>query len=94
VLSEAMAYGVVPLASTISSIPYFVNQANSGKVIQAEDLQAYVSAIIHYLGHPEIWKQESQNAAIMAENFTYENYLKAVTDLFKKNWNISLRDNK
>ena len=94
VLSEAMAYGVVPLASTISSIPYFLKQANSGKVIQTDDLQAYVAAIIDYLGHPEIWKQESQNAAIMAEKFTYENYLIAVKDLFEKNWNFSLRDNK
>jgi len=94
VLSEAMAYGVVPLASTVSSIPYFIKQANSGKVIQADDFQAYVTEIIDYLGHPKNWKQESQNAAIMAEKFTYENYLIAVKDLFEKNWNISLRDSK
>lgn len=91
VLSEAMAYGVVPLASTVSSIPYFIKQANSGKVIQADDFQAFVSAIIHYFRHPEIWKQESQNAAIMAKKFTYEKYLKAVKDLFEMNWSISLR---
>ncbi len=92
VLSEAMAYGVVPIASTVSSIPYFIKQANSGKVIQADDIQAFVSAIIQYFRHPEIWKWESQNAAMMAEKFTYENYLRAVKDLFKKNWSISLRD--
>lgn len=92
VLSEAMAFGVVPLASTISSIPFFIDQANSGKVIPAEDLQAYISAINNYFEHPEIWKLESQNATIMAEKFTYENYLMAVEELFNNYWHINLKE--
>lgn len=91
VLSEAMAFGVVPLASTISSIPYFLNRGNSGKVIGAKNIKDYVSAIIQYQEHPEIWKQESLNAGILAENFTYEKYLQAVQKIFGKNFKIDLR---
>ena len=90
VLSEAMAYGVVPLASTTSNIPLLLSKAQTGQAIAAEDIDSYVDAIISYTEDHARWKIESSNGLAMADSFTYEQYLNDVTKLFNKTWNINL----
>lgn len=90
VLSEAMAYGVVPLASTTSSIPLILSQAQTGQAIPADDIDSYVDAIISYTENHARWKIESTNGLAMADSFTYEHYLSDVKKLFNKTWNINL----
>lgn len=81
VLSEAMAYGAVPVASNISSIPYYVERSDAGKTFPPDDVQAFTQQIIYYLKNPEVWKIASQNSLKVAERFSYENYLKDVREL-------------
>lgn len=83
VLSEAMAFGVVPLASNISSIPYFIENAEAGKTLPANDIEGFVQAILGYVNNPDAWKQASQNGLKLAERFSYQNYLNDVRKLIE-----------
>lgn len=81
VLSEAMAYGVVPICSDISSIPQYLGRFNIGRTFAAEDITGYASAISEYCSKPEIWKKESGKAKEAAKLFTYEKYLNNVATM-------------
>jgi glycosyltransferase involved in cell wall biosynthesis len=83
VLSEAMAHGVVPIASNISSIPQYLQHFRSGRSYAPEDVIAFVEALMWYEKHPERWKEESTNGVMAAREFTYTNYLQAVSRLFQ-----------
>jgi len=90
VLSEGMAYGVVPVASAVGSIPQILEETGAGISVPPFDFDAYVTAIEGLINAPGLWKTYSEYAIKAARKFTYENYLQAVRDLFKKEWNIEL----
>jgi len=81
VLSEAMAYGAVPLASNISSIPQHLARHATGRAFDAGDSTGFASALKDYLERPEQWKAEAQNSVRAARDFSYANYLRAVSTL-------------
>ena len=81
-LSEGMAYGVVPLAGNVSSIPQYLERFHTGRTYPPDNLSAFVDALIWYEKHPERWKEESDNAVQAARQFSYANYLQAVRRLF------------
>jgi glycosyltransferase involved in cell wall biosynthesis len=81
VLSEAMAYGVVPVASNVSSIPQYLQRFRTGWALPPDDLQGFVETIIRYSAHPDAWRIESQHAVRAAPLFGYKNYLRAVCEL-------------
>jgi glycosyltransferase involved in cell wall biosynthesis len=81
VLSEAMAYGVVPIASNVSSIPQYLNKIGSGKTFNPEDEEGFLKAIEDYYFDPHLWKVESLNGIRGAELFSYEKYLDLVRKL-------------
>ena len=83
VLSEAMAYGVVPITSDISSIPQYLEDFEVGQTFNPDNLQGFVEAIVCYSEYPDQWKQESQNALRAASFFSYVNYLESVRYLLK-----------
>jgi glycosyltransferase involved in cell wall biosynthesis len=87
VLSEAMAYGVVPVASEVSSIPQYLKKFGIGKVLEPYDVEGFVRAILWYGSHPNEWKTESDNGIRAAELFSYSNYLTAVRQLLKLDFN-------
>lgn len=80
-LSEAMAYGAVPLASNISSIPQHLARHATGRAFDAGDSTGFASALKDYLERPEQWKAEAQNSVRAARDFSYANYLRAVSTL-------------
>jgi glycosyltransferase involved in cell wall biosynthesis len=83
VLSEAMAFGVVPLASAVGSIPQYLSEAQTGRAIPAEAVERYADVILEYASDPEKWKRESQNGLIAADRFSYRRYLEAVRALLE-----------
>lgn len=83
VLSEAMAFGVVPLASAVGSIPQYLSEAQTGRAIPAEAVERYADAVLEYASRPEMWKREAQNGLTAAERFSYRNYLEAVRALLE-----------
>jgi len=90
VLSEAMAYGVVPIASNVSSIPQILADAGAGIALPPHDVQAYVRAVLDFVNHPDHWWSASRAGLKAAERFTYSAYLQAVRDMFRDAWGIEL----
>lgn len=83
VLSEAMAYGVVPIAHGISSIPQILRDHSSGQAIPTLDPCRFSNAIKSYLQTPLHWREHSTNAVKAAPAFSYNHYLQAVRQLLK-----------
>ena len=81
VLSEAMAYGVVPVTSNISSIPQYLQQCGTGRTFEPEAVQSFAGAIASYACQPAVWKAESECGAQAASRFSYSAYLGAVRKL-------------
>jgi glycosyltransferase involved in cell wall biosynthesis len=81
VLSEGMAYGAIPLASTVSCIPQYLERFRTGRAFDAHDGEAFVRAIEWYRENPAEWRKESSRAAESARLFSYGNYLMAVRQL-------------
>lgn len=91
VLSEAMAYGVVPIASTVSSIPQILKKTGAGIAIPFDQLEKYTQKIIELSTNPAQWKNYSQAGVNSAEMFSYSNYLRSVRKLVKTSWNLDLQ---
>lgn len=81
VLSEAMAYGVVPLASDVSSIPQYLAEFGTGRSLPAYHVQAFCDAIDEYIASPATWKEESRKSVHAARRFSYDAYLEAVQQM-------------
>jgi len=92
VLSEAMAHGVVPIASAIASIPELLEGAKAGLALPPEDIEAFVDAVIMYTQDVKAWKKASLNGIRAAGNFTYEYYLSSVNEMYRRTWNLDLND--
>jgi glycosyltransferase involved in cell wall biosynthesis len=92
VLSEAMAYGGVVLASDVASIPQILEESGAGFAIESDDVVAYSNQVITLIQQPGLWKKYSNRAVEYAPLFTYEHYLESVHKMFTKYWNIDLRN--
>jgi glycosyltransferase involved in cell wall biosynthesis len=90
VISEAMAYGVVPLAGSISSIPQILKELGAGNALNPEDPAEFADTIIAYLKKPDHWLDQSRAAIQSAGKFTYDEYLSAVRHMFNSAWKIRL----
>jgi glycosyltransferase involved in cell wall biosynthesis len=90
VLSEAMAYGVVPVTSAISSIPQTLTEFKVGQTFSPLDLDAFVNAILLYLADPARWKRESCAGVDAASHFTYDIYLERLKAMFGNAWGLEL----
>jgi len=90
VLSEAMAYGVVPISSNVSSITQILEATKAGLTFPPDAIDLFAQAIEDLLDHPSIWKEMSLAGMHAADQFTYTHYLTAVRELLKKAWDIDL----
>ena len=82
VLSEAMMFGVVPLASGISSIPQIFSSAGTGIGIPSNDIDVYIKTIQSLISNPKEWIRMSKAGISSAPQFSYERYLLAVDEMF------------
>jgi len=81
VLSEGMAYGVVPVASNVGSIPHYLRECEVGATCNPYDLDAFANAVALYASQPDRWEIESIRSMRAAERFTYDLYLDNVCRL-------------
>jgi glycosyltransferase involved in cell wall biosynthesis len=82
VLSEAMSYGVVPIASNISAIPQILEETKAGVALPADDINGFVKMIIEIMRDFPKWKEMSLSGIDAASDFTYERYLLALDEMF------------
>ncbi len=90
VLSEGMAYGVVPLAGAVSSIPQILAESKAGLAIHPHRLQDYVNAIQDFLAYPDKWKKASSQGVMYASHFSYQSYLEKVRETFQIAWEYNI----
>lgn len=84
VLSEGMAFGVVPLASSVSSIPQYLARFETGAAFDSKDTTSFVDAIEAYARAPDRWAAHSRNAVVAARNFSFRQYLAAIDELLSE----------
>jgi glycosyltransferase involved in cell wall biosynthesis len=90
VLSEAMAYGIVVLASDVASIPQILQESGAGYAIKSNDVHTYAKRIIDLAQHPHDWEDMSKSGTVFASCFSYENYLQTLNKTFEEIWDIVL----
>lgn len=81
VLSEGMAYGVVPVASDVGSIGQHLLDFSVGRVLPPNDIDGFARAVIEYAKHPEGWRSERDRGFEAARYFTYEHYIEGVREI-------------
>jgi glycosyltransferase involved in cell wall biosynthesis len=92
VLSEGMAYGVVPLAGAVSSIPQILEESGAGLALPPDQPQAFAQAIQAYLDNPQSWQAASQAGVFNAEKFSYAHYLRLLKQTAMHAWQLPLRE--
>lgn len=90
VLSEAMAYGALPIAGAVSSIPQGLADAGAGRALPPLAVADFTEALRAYLARPELYAAESRRARETAADFTYDRHLAAVRQLFETRWKLQL----
>ena len=90
VVSEAMAYGAVPLASAVSSIPQMLDSLGVGRTVAPLDIDGFVAAATTYLTDPDRWRIEHERCYVAAQRFSFGRYLADVRSLFAQEWGVHL----
>jgi glycosyltransferase involved in cell wall biosynthesis len=81
VLSEGMAFGVVPIASAVSSIPQYLERFQIGRAVPPGDVMGFASAVEDLARDPARWTLESRRSVDAARLFSYDHYLAAIDEL-------------
>ncbi|MBV8759486.1 MAG: glycosyltransferase [Deltaproteobacteria bacterium] len=81
VLSEGMAFGVVALASAVSSIPQYLARFETGAAFAPHAIDAFADAVVGYAADPARWLAESRRAIAAAPHFSFRHYLASVDEL-------------
>lgn len=81
VLSEGMAFGVVPLAGDVSGIRGQLADLQIGAALPVHDVAGFADAIAAYVEAPTRWATESARAIEAAPLFSFQRYLSAVDEL-------------
>lgn len=92
VLSEGMAHGAVPVASSVSSIPQILASIGAGTSLDPLDVDGFTQAIADYIHYPDKWKSASLAGIRGADLFTYEYYKQTVKNMLNDAWNIEIME--
>lgn len=85
VLSEAMAYGVVAVASNVGCIGQFLDEFRTGAAIDGLKVDRYADRIIELTREPRRWNEQSRASVEAAERFSYGKHVRRVGALFEMN---------
>ncbi len=86
VLSEAMAHGVVPISSAVSSIPAVLSESGAGVAIEDPTAELIADCIRGFLDRPETWTAARDASLGLSPKFSYDHYLAAVARAFSVHW--------
>jgi glycosyltransferase involved in cell wall biosynthesis len=81
ILAEGMAYGAVPLASSVGSVAQKLEAFAVGRVFAPADVEHLSRHVRDYVRDPGVWLQESRRAVAVASRFTYGEFTAAVRAL-------------
>jgi glycosyltransferase involved in cell wall biosynthesis len=89
VLSEAMAYGVVPISSQVSAIPQVLAEVGSGIALPLLDVAGFALAIRNIVEDAGLWKEMVEAGLRAAPRFTYERYLLRLDEMLALSYGVS-----
>jgi glycosyltransferase involved in cell wall biosynthesis len=81
VLSEGMAYGVVPIATAVGAIPQYLSEFGVGRALPETKPELFAEAIGEYVRDPARFARESADARERATSFSYSYYLREIDRL-------------
>lgn len=84
VISEAMAYGVVPIVSDVSSVQHTLSIFKAGSIVREQTPKKYEQVLLEYFMNINRWKIESKNAVNGSLNFAFEVWWDKLDILIKK----------
>ena len=90
VLSEAMAFGAVPVASAVSSVPQVLADTGAGVSVPGTDAEAHAAAVLALLADPAALDAHRAAGLAAAPAYGFTAYLAAVTALFAERWDLDL----
>jgi glycosyltransferase involved in cell wall biosynthesis len=90
VLSEAMAYGAVPITSNVSSIPQIIKDIGAGVALPVDNIELFVAAVLDFCSDPDKWNLAKESGSNAAFRFGYQYYLESVRAMFQQAWGIIL----
>jgi len=90
VLSEAMAFGAVPVASAVSSVPQVLADTGAGVSVPGTDAEDHAAAVLALLAAPATLHARRDAGVAAAPAYGFTAYLEAVTELFADRWDIDL----
>lgn len=90
VLSEAMAFGAIPVASTVSSIPQVFAETGAGVAVEGTDPADHAEAVLALLADPARVDRLRAAGRAAAPRWSFAAYLAAVEAMFDDRWGIRL----
>lgn len=78
VISEAGAYGCIPIVSNVSGIGQHVKNYYNGKLLETRTPKEIANAMDEFLSSPELMKKCSENIISDSEKFSYSSFSKRV----------------
>ncbi|XMO86557.1 glycosyltransferase family 4 protein [Algibacter sp. AS12] len=81
-VAEAMFFGAIPIATSISCLPFMLDYGNRGVLIEP-DRVASVKTIIKFLKNEEDLKSMSKKASEWSRSYTLDLFEKEITKLLK-----------
>ena len=91
VVSEAMAFRVVPVIGAVSCIPEFFGMTGSGVCAPFDQPICFADAIDELVRNEAKWRAIADNAQMAAERFTYERHLENVSRMLNLPSNLTAR---
>ncbi len=82
VISEGMAYGVVPVVNAIPAIRQTLVEIGTGVCVINNSVSEYVSAITDLVDNPRKWKEFSRAGMDGACRFGFEQYIEQIESCF------------
>lgn len=81
VIGEAMAFGAVPVASSVGSIPQYLSQFGCGAVCSPADTDGFTDQVLQYVGDPARWRAESLRGVQAADQFSYRAFVAKIREI-------------
>ena len=80
VVAEGMAYGAVPIAGAVSSIPQVLDHTGAGVAVDPEDEEQFAEAVLEFVRDESAWAAAARNGLSSASMFGYGTYLNSVVE--------------
>lgn len=81
-VAEAMFWACLPLTSAVSCVPQMLGEGERGDLLPP-DPAAMAGQILHYLQHPEIYRQKAAAAMTWSRQFTLEKMAAEISGLIQ-----------